>query len=69
VKKTQMYVIKIGENEEKVQTRRAATARARTLSEERGGTVFVESEDQAIRIQYKSGAMFSYDERAPSGRR
>jgi hypothetical protein len=69
VKKTQMYVVKVGESEEQVETRRAATARARVLSEERGGTVTVESADSAVRIQYKGGAMFSYDERAPSGRR
>ena len=67
--KTKSYVIKVGDNEEKIETRKAATARARTLSEERGGTVLVESADQSVRIQYKGGAMFSYDERAPSGRR
>lgn len=67
MKKT--YVVKVGESEEKIDTRKAATARARVLSEERNGTVLVESHDQAVRIQYKGGSMFSYDERAPSGRR
>ena len=63
------YFVRLGESEEKLEGRKLATQRAKVLSEDNGRTVLVESADQRVRIQYRGGAMFSYDERAPSGRR